>query len=451
RLVAVDRAVQGRLVTAVARERLPVHRAVQGGPVGAAVGRHLGVEVVVVGLDLVPAVEGQLRRRLAGEVHRTRQGVLEVVTAAAPPLGLALGGGDDLGGDGLLRQFDDQALLVLGVVLGQAQLVPGVDTRLGPVVVQPAQLELVPGGHVAGQVTDLLLAGAQPGTGGHQGPETGGVLAAGGVVEVRQAEVVTVLVGEDAESAVLRLDGVVADPDAGLADGRAAQLVLLRTGGTGVGAERVPAVRPDGVRALGAAARGLVLAGVHDLEVVDVAVGLVEVAVAVEVVAVPLVELGDVRLDLGVGLAGRLLLGDPGVQAVADDVPHARAVALAAGVVAVTGLVVRDLDPVGDLALDGVAAGGLPLEVRLDRLGVLALAEVQVLEVLPVVVRLPGGGVVLLAVRLGDLVVQRAGRAAVAAVDLVAELDEDREDLVGLLAAELDVHGVALLALEADD
>src|SRR5690606_10532782 len=213
----------------------------------------------------------------------------------------------------------------------------------------------------------------------------------------------------------------------------------------------VPAVRPDGVRALGTAARGLVLAGVHDLEGVDVAVGLVGVAVAAVVAAVTQVALGAVRLDLGVGLAGRLLLGDPGVQAVADDVPHARAVALAAGVVAVTGLVVRDLDPVGDLALDRVAAGGLLLEVRLDRLGVLALAEVQVLEVLPVVVRLPGGGVVLLAVRLGDLVVQRAGRAAVAAVDLVAELDQDREDLVGLLAAELDVLGVALLALEADD
>ena len=38
---------------------------------------------------------------------------------------------------------------------------------------------------------------------------------AGGVVEVRQAEVVAVLVREDAEAAVLGLDGVVADPDAG--------------------------------------------------------------------------------------------------------------------------------------------------------------------------------------------------------------------------------------------
>ena len=37
----------------------------------------------------------------------------------------------------------------------------------------------------------------------------------GGVVEVRQAEVVAVLVREHAEAAVLGLDRVVADPDAG--------------------------------------------------------------------------------------------------------------------------------------------------------------------------------------------------------------------------------------------
>src|SRR5690606_41986117 len=108
---------------------------------------------------------------------------------------------------------------------------------------------------------------------------------------------------------------------------------------------------------------------------------------------------------------------------------HAGAVALAAGVFPVTGIVVRDLNSVGDLALEGVAAGGLLFEVRLDRLGVLALAEVQVLEVLPVVVRLPGGGVVLLAVWLGDMAVPRAGRAAVAGVGFVAALDEDRAAL----------------------
>ena len=39
----------------------------------------------------------------------------------------------------------------------------------------------------------------------HQAPETGPVVATGGVVQVRQTEVVAVLVGEDAEATVLRL------------------------------------------------------------------------------------------------------------------------------------------------------------------------------------------------------------------------------------------------------
>ncbi|CAM5739221.1 hypothetical protein SALBM311S_07747 [Streptomyces alboniger] len=250
--------------------------------------------------------------------------------------------------------------------------------------------------------------------------------------------------GEDAQTAVLRLDGVVADPDAGVADLGAAELVVLGAGGAGVGAEGEPAVGPDRVLALRAAARGLVLAGVHDLEVVDVTVGLVEVAVAVEVVAVPLVELGQLGLDLGGGVTGVLALGDPGGDAVPDRVPGGRIVLVGA----VAGLVVGDLDPVGHLALDRVAARRLLLVVLLQRLGVLAGAEVQLLEVLLVVVGLPGRAVVVGTVRLGYLVVQRARRASVAAVDLVSELDQDREDLVGLLPAELDV---LVLALELDD
>ena len=75
--------------------------------------------------------------------------------------------------------------------------------------------------------------------------------------------------------------------------------------------EGLPAVAPDGVLAVDRVAVGLVAAGVDDLEAVDVAVGLVEVAVAVEVVAVPDVELRHGPLDLRVGLAGGLLVGDP--------------------------------------------------------------------------------------------------------------------------------------------
>jgi hypothetical protein len=67
------------------------------------------------------------------------------------------------------------------------------------------------------------------------------------VVQVGQAEVVRVLVGEDAHAAVLGLDRVVADPVAALADLDAAEQVLIgRAGLADVGVVRVPAVAPDG-------------------------------------------------------------------------------------------------------------------------------------------------------------------------------------------------------------
>jgi hypothetical protein len=47
--------------------------------------------------------------------------------------------------------------------------------------------------------------------------------------------------------------------------------------------------------------------------------------------------------------------------------------------------------------------------------------------------------------------VRGTGGAAELGVRLVAELDKNREDLVGLLAAELDVLAVALLGLQLDD
>ena len=109
------------------------------------------------------------------------------------------------------------------------------------------------------------------------------------------------LVREHAEAAILRLDGVVAEPEAGVADlGAAEQDVLAADSRTGLAeVERVdvPAVGPDGVRALCATTGILALTGVDRLEVVDVAIGLVEVAIGVEV-AIPDVELGKVVVDL---------------------------------------------------------------------------------------------------------------------------------------------------------
>ena len=141
-------------------------------------------------------------------------------------------------------------------------------------VVEPAELELVPGAEVARPRSPMpcVVLGAEPAL-RHQGPVLVVVVAAaGGVVVVRQAEVVAVLVVEDAPAAVLRLDRVVADPDAGVADLGAADRVV-RPGRSGRGrCEGVPAVAPDGVLTLDRVTVGLVAAGVDDLEVVDVAV-----------------------------------------------------------------------------------------------------------------------------------------------------------------------------------
>ncbi len=231
-----------------------------------------------------------------------------------------------LGGDGALRQRHDQRLrgAVAGDLVRRVELDGGVLPVGDDLVVEPAELELLPRAHVARRGADRVLAAVEPGAAAHQGPEGGAVVAARGVVEVGQAEVVAELVREDAEAAVLRLGGVVADPDAGVADLGAAGLVVARTrraDAVGVG---VPAVRPDRVGALGAAAGLLALTGVDGLEVVDVAVGLVEVAVAVVVVAVDLVEALEVVDDLGVGLALRLLVVVPGLAGVADERPVRR-------------------------------------------------------------------------------------------------------------------------------
>ena len=242
----------------------------------------------------------------------------------------------------------------------------------------------------------------------------------------------TELVREDAEAAVLGLGGVVTQPDAGVADLDTTELGAVGTlRAAGV---RRPAVRPD--RPLGSA--GLLAgSGVDGLEVVDVAVRLVEVAVAVVVVAVPHVEGLQVGLDLGRRLALRLLRLEPGLAAVVDEAGH---VGVVLGL-PVAGLVVRDRDPVADVALDVEATAGHLLVDAVEGLAVLLghAVEEHVEVVLAVEVRLPVGAVVLAAVRLRDLAARRAGRRGrEAGVLRVTEVDQERQDLRVLLGAVLD-------------
>src|SRR5665647_2216206 len=141
-----------------------------------------------------------------------------------------------------------------------------VDRRVRPIVdllvVQPAELQLLPRAHVAGRGADRVGAMVQPRAGAHQSPETGAVVATGGVVEVRQTEVVAELVGEDTQAAVLGLGGVVTDPHPGLSDLDTAGEVGRRASGTKVVGVGVPAVGPDGVSTLHTAAGFFALTGV---------------------------------------------------------------------------------------------------------------------------------------------------------------------------------------------
>src|SRR4029453_8488825 len=167
-------------------------------------------------------------------------------------------------------------------------------------------------------------------------------------------KVMSELMREDANAAVLRLDGVVADPvlaSAGPADVQATKrhyVAVNRWAGRALCASvRIRAVAPDCVGALRATARLFAFAGVDGLEVVDVAVGLVEIAVAVVVIATPNVELGQP----GIGRCDTALCGDklgpPGAGLIRQEPTDIASAHDAAAVVAAVGsLVEGNLDPV---------------------------------------------------------------------------------------------------------
>src|SRR5690606_4222273 len=90
---------------------------------------------------------------------------------------------------------------------------------------------------------------AGPGSLGHECPPAGRVLPADPVIQVGQVQVVGELMGENADTTVLSLDGVVADPVAGVADLDAAEWIEVRSGDADQVVERIPAMAPDGILA----------------------------------------------------------------------------------------------------------------------------------------------------------------------------------------------------------
>ena len=108
--------------------------------------------------------------------------------------------------------------------VGRAELVLGLRARDRDLVVEPAELELLPGTHVDRLRADVHGAVVAVRAARHQRPEARRVLAPGRVVQIRDAEIMGVLVREHADAAVLRLDGVVADPVVRTADLQTAEL-----------------------------------------------------------------------------------------------------------------------------------------------------------------------------------------------------------------------------------
>src|SRR5687767_2246238 len=99
------------------------------------------------------------------------------------------------------------------------------------------------------------------------------------------------LMCKDTHAAILRLDGVIADPIVTPANLHAAKFVEGGTGQSNIGKECIPAVAPDGIRALCTTTSFLTFTGMDRLEVINVAIRLIKVAIAVIIIAIPHIEL----------------------------------------------------------------------------------------------------------------------------------------------------------------
>jgi len=270
-------------------------------PGSSTIGGIYQVGVVPIQLDVV--LHFRLQGCSRGQVDRFVHEAVQVVAGAAVVIiraGVRLA---NVGDHRFLRKNDEQSLGLFGVRFHGPQLVLGFFPGVSHLVIQPSELEFFPGAHVAGLVADGIQAVVHPGAGRHERPKAGAVLAAGGVVQVRQAQVVAIFVGEYTHPAVLRLDGVFADPVAAVANLDAAIQVERGAGAPNIAGEGIPAMAPDGPVVAGGRAGFVANPGMYRLEGIDVTIWFVEVAVAIVIIAIPYVELAQVLVDLRGGLA----------------------------------------------------------------------------------------------------------------------------------------------------
>src|SRR5665811_1738030 len=213
---------------AVCADRHATDSALERRPVGSAVRRGLDIAVVVVLFDLIAGLERERTTGVAGEVDICGHRVREVITLGGEELLLAGGGRPKFERHFLLGQYHHRSLPLLRVVLLRTEFerlsLIGVDS----LIVEPAELQLLPRAEVARTGTERFARTVETAL-CHQRPVfCTVVLATRNVVVVGQAEIVTILVHEYTQAAVLRLDRVVTYPQTGIADCGAAELVVLR-------------------------------------------------------------------------------------------------------------------------------------------------------------------------------------------------------------------------------
>ena len=198
----------------------------------------------------------------------------------------------------LVWQQYKKLLHLLGICIRWAEFYRSLLTGEHDLVLRPVEEELLVGAHRNRLGTNAFRrdTGAAIGAAGIKRPEACRVLSAAGiarcVIQIRQAKIVTELMGEHAHAAIFRFDGVIANPVVGATDlntTKAMRTYTIRTIGAEIG---IPTMAPDGIGTLGTTTGFFTRTRVDGLEMVDITIGFIEVTITIRIVTIPDIILG---------------------------------------------------------------------------------------------------------------------------------------------------------------
>ncbi len=191
------------------------------------------IGVIPIQLDLVPDF-GRQGDSAGGQCDLARHGVVEVVTGTGMVKVTTRVWSTNLEVHLFIRQENQQMLHICGVVLCRTKVHGRVLAKIDDGQIGPAQEYLLKGAELYGLGANSILWFARTAVTArrHDRPKTCGVLCAArvaaGVIQIGQVQIMTKFMGKDAYATVLRLDGVVANPIAGIADLNATQQIIRR-------------------------------------------------------------------------------------------------------------------------------------------------------------------------------------------------------------------------------